>query len=85
MICTYALIVAERERNCPDGNPRAAPMKRTARIPQRHAPYSIATLRKELAIAITPWFAAWRPDPPPRQAAPQTLPSTAQLADEMGG
>lgn len=85
VICTYAFIVAERERNCPDGNPRAAPMQRTARIPQRHAPYSIATLRKELAFAITPWFVNWRPNPPPRRAAPSTQRTTSHQANGTGG
>ena len=33
-------------------------MVRTAEIPQRHSPTSIATLRKRIANAVTPWFLA---------------------------
>lgn len=85
VICTYAFIVAERERNCPAGNPRAAPMQRTARNPQRHSPYSIATLRRELAWAITPWLANWRPEAIHRRKTSHSTPGPPLKANGTGG
>ncbi len=80
VICAYAFIVAERERAAADGNPSTAPMQRTARILQRHSPYSIATLRKQIAFALEPWLFGYlqaqqhqqksriKPTPAPAQA-----------------
>src|SRR4051812_37878435 len=77
-------VVAERERLVGDGSPRAAPMQRTAEIPQRHAPHSIATLRKRLALALTPWLLTWLPELPPRRSPPQSPGSTTPLPDWTG-
>jgi SRSO17 transposase len=78
VICAYAYVIAERERLAGDGNPRAAPMQRTAQIPQRHAPHSIATLRKRLALALTPWLLNWLPERASTlaQSAPNPGPTT---------
>lgn len=85
VICTYAFIVAERERSCSDDNPRAAPMQRSARILQRHAPYSVATLRKHIAFALTPWLLAWLPALPRRRSPLQKQSLLALQADGTGG
>jgi SRSO17 transposase len=85
VICTYAFIVAERERNCDEKNPRAAPLQRTARILQRHAPYSVATLRKNLAFALTPWLLAYLAELPRRTAPPLPFASSTPQPDSAGG
>lgn len=72
VICAYSYVIAERERLAGEGHPRAAPLQRTAQIPQRHAPHSIATLRKRLALALTPWLLAWRPELAPPHSPPQS-------------
>ena len=85
VICSYAFIVAERERNCDAANPRAAPMQRTAHILQRHAPYSVATLRKHLARALTPWLLAYLTKLPRRKKSPPIpLSSTPQANATYG-
>lgn len=81
VICAYSYVVAERERLAGEGNPRAAPMQRTAQMPQRHAPHSIATLRKRLALALTPWLLTWLPELPQRRSPPQSPERTTTLPD----
>lgn len=71
MICAYSYVIAEGERLAGEGHPRAAPMQRTAQIPQRHAPHSIATLGKRLALALTPWLLAWCPELASGHSQPQ--------------
>ncbi len=83
VLCTYSFIVAERERNWTEGEPRSGHMQRTAQILQRHAPYSVATLRKRIAIAVTPWLLEWigplpsRPNRTPHHSAHPPLASSA--------
>lgn len=85
VICTYAFIVAERERASADATPSAAPMQRTKLIPQRHSPYSIATLRKQLAFAIGPWLFDYL-EAHGRRRTPGPHPtSTPPQADTTGG
>ena len=67
VICTYAFIVAERERQERSGNPGEGQMVRTAEIPQRHSPTSVATLRKQNGEQVTPWFLAVFPSRPHRK------------------
>lgn len=81
VLCAYSYVVAERERLAGDGNPRAAPMQRTAQIPQRHAPHSIATLRKRLALALTPWLLAYLPELLLRRSRSQSPDRTTLLPD----
>ena len=81
VICAYSYVIEERERLAGKGNPRAAPMQRTAEIPQRHAPHSIATLRKRLALAVTPWLLTWLPELPPMRSRPPTSGNTNTLTD----
>ncbi len=81
VLCAYSYVVAERERLAGEGNPRAAPMQRTAQIPQRHAPHSIATLRKRLALALTPWLLAYLPELLPRRSPSQSPDRTTLLPD----
>ena len=85
VICTYAFIVAERERAAEGGNPSAAPMQRTARILQRHSPYSIATLRKQIAFALGPWlFDYLDAQQRRREQCPKPTPAPGQ-ANAAGG
>lgn len=85
VICAYAFIVAERERVSADGNPSAAPMQRTAQILQRHSPYSIATLRKQIAFALGPWlFDYLEAHQPRRKPCPNPTPSQGQT-NSAGG
>lgn len=81
VLCAYSYVVAERERLAGDGNPRAAPMQRTAQIPQRHAPHSLATLRKRLALALAPWLLAYLPELLPRRSPSQSPDRTTLLPD----
>ena len=81
VLCAYSYVVAERERLAGEGNPRAAPMQRTAQIPQRHAPHSIATLRKRLALALSPWLLTWLPELPPRRSLRQGPERTTTVPD----
>lgn len=83
--CTYAFIVAERERQERNGNPGKGLMVRTAEIPQRHSPTSIATLRKRIANAVTPWFLAAFPTRPRRQTTKAGIDESASLANGTGG
>lgn len=81
VLCAYSYVVAERERLAGEGNPRAAPMQRTAQIPQRHAPHSIATLRKRLALALSPWLLTWLPELPPMRSLRQDPERTTTVPD----
>ena len=61
-------------------------MQRTAQIPQRHAPHSIATLRKRLALELRPWLLTWLPELPqsrsPRKPlSPQPRYRTGRIDD----
>jgi SRSO17 transposase len=85
VISAYAYVIAERERLAGHGNPRAAPLQRTAEIPQRHAPHSIATLRKRLALALAPWLLAWLPELPPRRSPPKNPRRETPIADGTDG
>ena len=85
MICTYAFIVAERERQERNGNPGKRLMVRTADIPQRHSPTSIATPRKRIANAVTPWFLAAFPTRPRRRSAQASTDVASPLANGAGG
>ena len=85
VICSYAFIVAERERQARNGNPGKGLMVRTAEIPQRHSPTSIATLRKRIANAVTPWFLAAFPTRPRRQTTKAGTEEAAVLANGTGG
>ena len=85
VLCAYSYVVAERERLAGEGNPRAAPMQRTAQIPQRHAPHSIATLRKRLALALTPWLLTWLPELPLPRSTSHNPERTTPLTDGTDG
>lgn len=85
VICTYAFIVAERERVADEGNPRIAPMQRTARILQRHSPYSIATLRKQLAYALGPWLFDYLDSEEHRRKPPRQSAQTTHQANAADG
>ena len=85
VICTYAFVVSERERQERNGNPGKGVMVRTAEIPQRHSPTSIATLRKRIANAVTPWFLAAFPARPRRQTTQTETDAAPVLANETGG
>lgn len=56
-------------------------MQCTAQIPQRHAPHSIATLRKRIALAVTPWLLSWLPELPQTRSRPRTSGHTTMLTD----
>ena len=58
---------------------------RTAEIPQRHSPTSMATLRKRIANAVTPWFLAAFPARPRRQTTQTQTDAAPVLANETGG
>lgn len=85
VICTYAFVVAERERQERNGNPGKGVMVRTAEIPQRHSPTSIATLRKRIANAVTPWFLAAFPARPRRQTTQTQTDVDRALTKGPGG
>lgn len=85
VICTYAFIVAERERQERNGNPGRGLMVRTAEIPQRHSPTSVATPRKRIANAVTPWFLAAFPTRPRRRSTPASTDMAAPLANGTDG
>jgi hypothetical protein len=81
VLCAYSYVVAERERLAGEGNRRAAPMQRTAQIQQRHAPHSIATLRKRLALAMSPLLLTWLPELTPKRGLRQGPARTTTLPD----
>jgi hypothetical protein len=60
-------------------------MVRTSEIPQRHSPTSIATLRKRIANAVTPWFLAVFPTRPRHRTTKAGVEEVVSLANGTGG